>query len=127
ELLGKLAQQFQVLAGGFFGYHQSKNEIYRLVVDGIEVNRLRECHEHANDPVQTLQPAMGNGNAFTNTRAAQAFPGNQVVEDVCIAQSFILLVNLLSDKLQNPFLAGCRNSAQRELRSQNVVDSQGCV
>jgi len=127
EFFCKLTKQLKVLAGGFFWYNQGKHQIYRLVVNGIEVHALAKGNEQANNVFQAFQAAMGDGDALADSGGPQALTGNQIAEYLSVAQGGVVQVNLPCNKLKNPLLAGRWHVAKRQFRGKDGLYSQGCL
>src|SRR6516162_4459351 len=60
---GDACQCLQVIGAGVLGRQQQEDQVYRLTVQGLKLNRLVEAREHADNPRQRRKATVGYGNA----------------------------------------------------------------
>ena len=78
---GDTGKRLEVIGAGVLGREQQEDQIHRLVVDGVEVDRLLEAREQAKELFHLAKAAVGDGNAATHTGRAQAFAFDQNVQN----------------------------------------------
>lgn len=61
---------------------EEKDEIHRLVVDRVETDRAVEPKEHAERPIEPLDPGVREGEARAEPRRAERFAGLQGIENL---------------------------------------------
>ena len=66
------------------GREQQEDEVHRLLVDGVEIDRRFEPREHAEELLEAGQLAVGNGDAVAHARRAQPFALEQHLEDLAL-------------------------------------------
>src|SRR5919109_3669612 len=69
------------------GSQQQKNQIHRLPIEGIEVDRFVEAREQANDALERSELDVRDGNAAAEPCRAQSFALQQRVKDFARGQS----------------------------------------
>jgi len=60
---------------------QHEDEVHRLAIDAVEINRCGETREEAVDAVDVGETAVRNGNALAETGRAQLLAAVQRFED----------------------------------------------
>ena len=73
-----------MIGAGALGRKQKNDDIDFLAVDRVEVDRLGEAREDADDALQPLQLAMRNGDAMAEPGRAEPLALQQDVEDVAL-------------------------------------------
>ncbi len=85
--LGDLRKDLQVALRCGLGHQQEDQQADRLVIGGIECDRLLHAQHRGQRVLQALDAAMRNGHAMAEAGGAQAFAGKQVVGDGARARS----------------------------------------
>ena len=70
-----------MLVGIVIRHQQPEHQIHRPPVDRVEIHALLELDESADGLLALAEPAMGQGHPMAQTRAPQALPADQAVED----------------------------------------------
>src|SRR5258707_2329319 len=78
--LCELGQDAQVLLGRLFRHQQQEDQTDGLAVGRVERNRLRQAHKGPDRFLQTLDPAVRNGESLPEAGRAETFAGEQAVE-----------------------------------------------
>src|SRR5258707_875144 len=78
--LCELGQDAQVLLGRLFRHQQQEHQTDGLAVGRVERNRLRQAHESPDRFLQTLDPAVRNGESLPQAGRAETLAGEQAVE-----------------------------------------------
>src|SRR5260221_134928 len=78
--LCELGQDAQVLLGRLLRHQQQEHEADGLAVGCVERNRLCEAHEGADRLLESLDPAVRNGDSLAQPRRAETLAGEQAVE-----------------------------------------------
>jgi hypothetical protein len=89
--LRQFGKYLQVKFGRLFGYQQDEQEIDRTSVRRVESDRRFKPDKTAHRFTQSLDAPMRNGDALTETRGAQFFPGEQAVENLTPGDALIVL------------------------------------
>jgi hypothetical protein len=102
-------QRFEVIGAGAFGRQQEKDQIDRLAVERLEIDRPIEPREQSEQPAEIRHLAVGNGDAVADSRGAELFALHQDLENGLLA------------------LAGEHRGTRRELvqRLLLIVDLEG--
>src|SRR6266446_1775908 len=78
--LCELGQDAQVLLGRLFRHQQQEHQTDGLAVGRVERNRLRQAHKGPDRFLQTLDPAVRNGESLPEAGRAETLAGKQAVE-----------------------------------------------
>ena len=101
----QVAEGFQVLFRVFLGNQQHKNQIYRTTVNGVEIDGGRQFQQQPDGLLAVTKTAVRNGDAFTDARGAQLFPGYQGIEDLLFVEAVAAGRGQLRNLVQQLFLA----------------------
>ena len=71
-----------MIAAGVIGRQQQEDEIDRLAVVGLEVDRIIQAREQAQDVAQAGELDVRDGDAAAEARRAEALALQQRVEDL---------------------------------------------
>ncbi len=74
-------QRFEVIGAGAFGRQQEKDQIDRLAVERLEIDRPVEPREQSEQAGQVRHLAVGNGDAVADGRGAELFALHQDLEN----------------------------------------------
>src|SRR5690606_10734507 len=105
-----------------FGRGQQEDEVDRLAVEGLEVDRPFEPCEEAEQPVDPGRLAMGNGNAVADAGGAEALALEQRFEDVPFVEAG-QLGRMCGQLLKGLFLAIDFERRQDGLRRKQIGQS----
>src|SRR5438552_13478071 len=89
--LCELGQDAQVLLGRLLRHQQQEDQTDRLAVGRVERNRLRQAHESPDRFLQSLDPAVRNGESLTQAGRAETLAGEQAVEHQTPCHPLIVL------------------------------------
>src|SRR5213593_1276270 len=78
--LRELGQDTQVLLGRLFRHQQQEHETDGFAVGRVEGNRLCQAHKSPARFLQTLDPAVRDGESLPQPGRAETFAGKQAVE-----------------------------------------------
>ena len=73
-------KRLEVVHARILGGEQRKDQIHRLAINAIIVQRLFQPQEHASDAGQILQPCVRQGDAMAHTGGAKAFAFLQAIK-----------------------------------------------
>ncbi len=105
QQLRYLRQDFQMLLRGLFGNEQEDQQRHRLPIRRLESDRLSQAHEGGERMFQALDPAVGNGDTFTQTGRAKTLAREEIVCDGA-ATNAVLVLEDQARLLEYAFLAG---------------------
>ena len=83
---GDPRQRLQMIGAGALRREQHEDEVDRLVVERIEIDRAREPRKDADQPVERAQLAVRDGDALADAGRAQALALQQRVEDLALGK-----------------------------------------
>src|SRR5467141_328418 len=89
--LCELGQDAQVLLGRLFRHQQQEHETDGPAVGRVERNRLCEAHKGADRFLESLDPAVRNGNSLPQPRRAETLAGEQAVEHQAPSHALVVL------------------------------------
>ena len=75
-------QGFQMIGASWLWCKQEKDQIDRLVINRIKIDRLGEAGKEANHLVEVLELAVWDGDAVAHTGGAKTLTLEQFVEDI---------------------------------------------
>ncbi len=75
-----------MIGTGAHGRQQHHHQVHRLIVHGVEVDRLVEAGEGRRHALEPLDLAMRNGNAIAQAGRAQLLPARQGREDFLLGE-----------------------------------------
>src|SRR5215467_6734561 len=91
EHLRKLREHAQVLLGRLLGHQEQEHQAHRLAVGRIERHGLREANEGSHRLLQSLDPAVRNGDSLTESRGPEALAREKTVEHEASCDALIVL------------------------------------
>ncbi len=118
---GNPRQRLEVIGTGGFRSQQQKDQIHRLLVDGLEIDRVLEACEQAVKAVQVGHLAVRNGDAVADAGGAQPLAFHKDVEDGPLVQPGDI-GRPPGEVLQGLFLAGGAQIRDNGLGTDELVD-----
>ena len=104
EMPRDAGERLQVIGAGALGREQEEDEVDRLVVERLEIDRLREPREQAEDAVEARELAVRDGDAAADAGRAELLALQKRIEDLALRQAGEL-GRLLRDRLDRLLLA----------------------
>ena len=71
---------------GLLRCKEREDKVYRLTVNGVEIQRLVEPHKDPANLIEIRQPCMGQGNAMANTCGPEGLAFLQRIKDTTCRQ-----------------------------------------
>src|SRR5690606_30754218 len=87
EQAGDAGERLEMVGAGALRREQQEDEIDRLVVEGLEIERLRQTREQAENARQAGQLAMRDGDAVADAGRAELLPLEQRLEDLALVET----------------------------------------
>src|SRR5882672_3498290 len=103
--LSKLGEYAQMLFGRLLGHEEKEHQAYGFSVGCVERHRLGKAHEGAHGFLQSLDPAVRNGDSLAQPRGPEALPGEQAVEHQAPRDALVVLEQQ-AGLLEHALLAG---------------------
>ena len=105
EHLGDLGEDLEMPLGGRFGHQQEDQQADRLVVGRVEGDRVLHAQHRGERVLQSLDPAVRDGDAVAQAGGAEPLAGEQVVGDRGPGDGMLVLEQQ-PRLLEDPLLAG---------------------
>ena len=74
-------------------HQQGKQQVYRLIVRGIEINGFLQREQGAQGLVAVLHPTVGNGDSLAQPGTAELFPADKLGEHFVVGQGGLVLAD----------------------------------
>src|SRR5258705_5841450 len=103
--LSKLGEYAQMLFGRLLGHEEKEHQAYGFSVGCVERHRLGKAHEGAHGFLQSLDPAVRNGDSLPQPPGPEALPGEQTVERQAPRDALVVL-DQQAGLLEHALLAG---------------------
>src|SRR5690606_16611496 len=104
---------------------QDEQQVHRMVVDGVEVDRLLQFYQGTGGGRQVLDAAVGHGDAVADAGAAQLFAGDQRLEQFARVYQVDAAGNQFGALFEQSLLADTLDVTEGHVRTQQFGEVHG--